>query len=282
MKKITNQILLSLIFVLTLTFIGCDEKDDLTNQSNLVVATGVGATINLTTPLAVAQTVKEGEEDTFTYTINLNKAQVSPITIVVKQIGGSAKEEDDFEFDHQVTIPAYSTSATGTIHILNDTQEEGDENFTLQIGDVTTANASFTPFKVSFVIKDCFSKLAGTYSYVTTNCYTPGPPAGSVAGPFTGTVTFTETAAGLYTISDGSFGGWLGLYGPGNISTGLSLRELCGKISYEGDDQYGDEYTFANLVINGNQMTFDWSNTYGEYGTTTLTKSNGNWPPLTL
>ncbi len=141
-------------------------------------------------------------------------------------------------------------------------------------------------FQSKFVTKQvydvsCPSSLAGTYAYVTTNCYTPGPPAGNAAGPFTGTVTLTGTG-GTYAISDASFGGWIGLYGPGNIATGVKLKDVCNKISYSGVDQYNEVFLFSNLVITGNQMSFHWENDYGEYGDTVLTNPNGNWPPLFL
>lgn len=286
MKKITNQVFICLVLALFTSFTGCDN-DNATGKGTLEVATDVIGTVTLKTPLLTSQTVKEAEEGVFTYTIKLNKPQVVPIKIYVNQIGGNA-DDQDFEFDHEVTFPAYTTSATGTITILNDNLQEGDENIVLQIGDIKTANASLTPLNISFVIKDCFSNLAGTYNYVTRNCYTPGPPPGNAAGPFSGTVTFTASGSGVYAISDASFGGWLGLYGPqanpvNNTANGVKLNDSCGRISYSGADQYGEIFTFTNLVINGSEMSFHWANDYGEYGDTKLLRTDGtSWPALTL
>jgi hypothetical protein len=147
--------------------------------------------------------------------------------------------------------------------------------------DLTSSPGFYqSPFLYTYNLA-CISNIGGTYAYVTTNC---SAPTGETAiGPLTGSVTFSSTAtAGLYNISDAAFGGWLGLYGPGNIATGVKLQDVCNKISYNGVDQFGEVFTFSNLVITGNKMKFHWENDYGEKGDTELTNPNGNWPALTL
>jgi hypothetical protein len=285
MKNIKKQFLIYALSVVAVTFVSCN-KDDATGNSTLEVASGVVGTVSLISPLAVSQTVNEGDLGSYEYTITLNKAQVKDIHVSVKQISGTALssgDDKDFEFDNDIVIPAYSTTATGTIHILNDDLEESVETATLQIGFPNTSNASLTSSTVSFTINDCYSNLAGTYSYVTTNCYTPGPPASSVAGPFSGSVTFTAVTSGVYDISDVSFGGWIGLYGPNNIATGVKLNHLCGTLSLSGTDQYNEVFTLTNLVVNGSDLSFHWANDYGEYGDTTLTRDDfTNWPNMHL
>jgi hypothetical protein len=285
MKKIFNtKFSLALAFA-SLLLTSCDDKGDATGYSNLIVAEGVVGTINLDAPLAATQTVREGDQGVYTYNITLNKPQPVDIHIKISQIDGNA-DDNDFEFTREIVIPAYSTVGVGEIKIFYDAEDEDTETFKLRIGDVNTSNALVTSQELSFEILNCFSDLAGTYNYVTTNCYAPGTTPISVAGPLTGTVIFAATAdAGVYDLSDGSFGGWLGLYGPGadDVARGLKFVDLCGEIAYSGEDQYGDDYTFTNLVINGSQMSFHWENTYGEYGDTTLTRPDGsNWPNLTL
>lgn len=286
MKKITyisKLVLLAVTF--TLLNIAC-ENEDYTDKATLNVATDVEASIALSNPLLSSQNVREADGDSYEYEVTLNKPQVVPIKIYIDQIAGNA-DENDIEFDHEITFAPYQTKAKGTINILNDNELEGDVTATIQIGNIKTANASVKTQKtVTFIIKDCYSNLAGTYSYVTTNCFSPGPPATSVTGPFSGTVTLTGTA-GVYTLSDASFGGWLGLYGPqtnpvNNTANGVKLIDLCGKISYSGKDQFDEIFTFSNLVITGNKMKFKWENDYGERGETELTNPNGNWPALTL
>jgi hypothetical protein len=274
-KKMKKMKLFSTLFLSTLFLVSCDN-DDATGDSTLEVATDVVGTISLTSPLTTSQTVREADEDSFAYTITLNKPQSIDVHISVIQVSGTA-DGDDFEFDNDIVIPAYSR----TITIHTDDLQEGDENFTLKIGNINTSNASVPSSTVTFVITDCYSDLAGTYNYSTTNC--SAPTGEFAAGPLTGTVTFTQTASGVYELSDASFGGWIGLYGAGNIATGVSFTDLCGTLSYTGVDQFNEVFTLSNLVINGPSMSFHWENDYGEFGDTTLTRPDGsNWPALTL
>ncbi len=286
MKKIKISLVLSFLSISLITITSCEKDDDGTGASTLEVASDVTGNVMLMAPLTATQIVKEAEVGVYEYKIELNKAQPVDIHVNVSKISGNAKEDDDFKFDHVVIIPAYSKSATGTIEILNDDLSEGQEDFTLQVGGVNTSNATLPSKNLTFSIKDCYSNLAGTYSYVTTNCYSPGPPVTNAVGPFTGSVTLTGTG-GVYTLSDASFGGWLGLYGPqtnpvNNTANGVKLIDLCGKMSYSGKDQYDEIFTFSNLLITGNKMKFKWENDYGERGETELTNPNGNWPALTL
>jgi hypothetical protein len=144
----------------------------------------------------------------------------------------------------------------------------------------TLTNATFNQeVTVNFA---CNSALGGTYQYSTVNYFTPDTGVvGTV--PVTGTVTFAATAiASEYTVSDASFGAYLKLYNdPANpTARNVKLRDLCNTISLFGTNQYGDTHSISNVVVSGNTLTFKWTTTYGEYGTTTLTKSNGNWPAL--
>jgi hypothetical protein len=280
MKKIFNNKFTMGLFLSSMMFISCDDSGDATGYSNLIVAEDVVGTINLDSPLTNSQTVREGDQGVYTYTITLNKPQAVDIHISILQTAGNA-DDNDFEFDNEIIIPAYTTSGSGVIKILNDDEDEDNETFTLRISNTNTSNASITSQELSFNIIDCYSDLAGTYSYSTTNV--SAPTGESAAGPLTGNVTFTAAGAGVYNISDASFGGWIGLYGPGSFATGVQLVDLCGEIAYAGVDQYNEVFTFSNLVISGANMSFHWENDYGEYGDTTLTRTDGtNWPNLTL
>jgi len=147
------------------------------------------------------------------------------------------------------------------------------------VGDATL-DTNKKKFELS-IFKSCISELAGTYASVTTNMGEPG--GGRVAGPQAGTVTFTKISAGLYSISDAAFGGTTGLYGPGNSATGVTLQDICNQISYTGVDQYGEIFTFSNLTVNASKLSFHWENDYGEFGDTTLTRTDGtSWPSLFL
>jgi hypothetical protein len=179
----------------------------------------------------------------------------------------------DFEIGDQLKITAELTLKDGSIQkIINN---DGTDNFS---SNVATSNLYkvFQTYNVS-----CPSSLGGTYNYITTNA--KAPTGQSAIGPLTGTVTLEDQGGGVYEISDASFGGWIGLYGPGNIATGVKLTDVCNKIAYTGVDQYNEVFTFSNLVINGSQMSFHWENDYGEFGDTTLIRPDGSsWPNLNL
>lgn len=130
--------------------VSCD-KDDNTGESTLEVAEGVIATVQWDGTLTDNQTVNEEDEDTYQYTISLNKPQAVDIHIRVVQSGGTA-DADDYEIDSEVVIPAYATSAVGTIKIVKDCTYESVETLELQIGTVSTSNAILEPKKVSFTI----------------------------------------------------------------------------------------------------------------------------------
>ena len=178
----------------------------------------------------------------------------------------------DFESGDKLTISVEITLKDGTVlKIIND---DGTNNFSSNIATSSLYNVSLT-YNVT-----CASHLAGTYQFSTTN--TSAPSGEFAAGPLTGTVTFEDLGGGVYNISDASFGGWTGLYGSGT-ATGVQLQDICNTISFQGKDQYDEIFTMSNLVVNGNKISFHWKNDYGEYGDTTLTRTDStNWPDLTL
>ncbi len=125
----------------------------------------------------------------------------------------------------------------------------------------------------------CPSNLQGAYTYSTTNYQVPG---GSLqTTPLTGSGQLTIDAQGGYSITDAAFGVYIAMWSPpDNVpATGIRLVDTCGKLSFAGVNQYGDAWSISNVVVNGNQLTFDWASTYNEIGTTTLTRTDGtNWP----
>lgn len=180
---------------------------------------------------------------------------------------------EDFQSGDKLTITADITLKNGTIlKIIND---DGTNNFSSNIA-TSDLYKVFQTYNVT-----CASYLGGTYTYSTTNV---GEPNGDfAAGPLTGTVTFTDKGGGVYDISDASFGGFNALYGGGDSSKRVQLQDICNQISFKGKDQYGSTFNFTSLTVNGNKLTFHWENDYGEFGDTTLTRTdNTNWPDLTF
>jgi len=145
--------------------------------------------------------------------------------------------------------------------------------------NVTTnvAGAPFydSPFQYPVAVV-CPSDLAGTYAFdhIQTFC----------GKTFSGSTTWTAVASapGSYTVTDGTFGSWAACYpdtwGSGNVR----ISDACGKLTMSGADKYGDTYSLTFKSVTPAVLTFEWKNTYGEFGTVAV-KSNAGKPwPATL
>lgn len=155
-----NKYIIKVIFgclTSTLILISCSKDDDTVGRSNIIVAQEVTGVISLVSPLVANQIVNEVDEGVYTFKVTLNKVQVVPVVVDVKQVSGDANE-DDFSFDSSVTIPANSLVGIGTITIKNnDEVAEIDETFKLKIGTIGTANANVGTSEVNFTIKNFLS-----------------------------------------------------------------------------------------------------------------------------
>ncbi|MEO5905685.1 MAG: hypothetical protein ABIQ11_03100 [Saprospiraceae bacterium] len=154
-------------------------------------------------------------------------------------------------------------------------------------------------FKALFQFKSnliCPSELAGTFDAVTVGqSVWAGTPCSST---WSGQVIWEHEGNGVYdvfsviegnTLNDMSMGGYFACYG-GTAETGypngaggtagtLRIADACGKLAITGLSQWGEDYVINNLTVNGNQLTIDWTNSYGESAITTLTRTDGkNWP----
>lgn len=159
-KNKLNYLLLSLL--VTGAFFTSCNTDDATGDSTLIVADNVSGIVVTDFDSSATINVDELDEDVFTYTVTIDQAQPVDIHVHVVQTAGDATAGEDFEFDNDIVIPAYSTSATGSITILNDDTVEGMETFTLEIGD-RTANASVAIKSVSFSINNYESSELDLY-----------------------------------------------------------------------------------------------------------------------
>ncbi len=148
-------------------------------------------------------------------------------------------------------------------------------------------------FRALFQIRSnliCPSELAGVFDAVTTG---QGVWAGSpCSSSWTGQVEWVHEGNGVYTIksvvegnelndiSMGSYYACYGVTGQSGLPNGtLKLTDACGKLAFIGLSQWGETYTFNSITVNGNQLTVDWANDYGETAVTTLTRTDGkNWP----
>lgn len=158
-----------------------------------------------------------------------------------------------------------------------------------------SANGAFS-YRAPFSIICPALDLAGEFDAVTTGqSVWAGTPCNSV---FTGKVRWTNAAPGVYQVQtlingnylfDISMGGYNACYGgtdeagfpngAGGLAGNVRIRENCGLLVFIGASQWGEAYTINNLIVNGNQLTIDWANSYGESAITVLTRTDGtNWP----
>jgi len=172
------------------------------------------------------------------------------------------------------TIPADEFSAQLPITILDDNINPGEILtliITITSDDVDVLpSAATSTFNISVL---CDSDLNTTYSYVNTDLWREGPFSGT--GELSG-------ADGQYDFSDFSFGAWAGVYNIDPPSGSLKFVENCGIIGYTGLDNFNGTWTIEEVISSGGpEFSFKWSNTYGEFGTVTLTKEDGtDWPLL--
>lgn len=141
--------------------------------------------------------------------------------------------------------------------------------------DATNGSGKFRSENALVIPFSCESALAGTYDYVTTNIWCG-------EADVSGQATWTESSVGVYTIDDWGYGSYEACYGGSAAGWGtLTLGDVCNKITINGLDGYDDTWTVLIDAVSGADLTISWSNTYGEAGTTTLTRTDGTeWPPL--
>jgi hypothetical protein len=128
----------------------------------------------------------------------------------------------------------------------------------------------------------CPSDLAGTYDYVTkeiTGSVADGANPAACGESVSGKSTFTAGAtAGEYIITDGTFGQYGCAWGDNPATGTIRFTDACGKIGMKGADQYGLTYKATYISHNDKDLTFKWSNDFGDSGVTTLSRSTGVWP----
>ncbi|MEL6924049.1 MAG: hypothetical protein AAFO94_08375 [Bacteroidota bacterium] len=127
-------------------------------------------------------------------------------------------------------------------------------------------------FDVSFVAK-CPTGLSGTYPFETTSIWCP---EGNTA---TGEVTISSSGGESYAFDDWSFGSYKLCYDTTTDDWGsLKFEDICNKVSFVGlDDKFGNKWSFDSSV-DGEKWTIEWSNNFGESGTTVITNPDGDWP----
>ena len=124
-----------------------------------------------------------------------------------------------------------------------------------------------------------------SFSWVATDFFFQG--GAEDIGPASGTDKLIASTPTTYTYESGFFDfGYYCLFydgadpGCGSGAAGsLKLSDTCGKLSYQGADQYGDPWTITDVSVDGPVLQFTWESAYGEKSTVTLTRTDGmDWP----
>jgi hypothetical protein len=128
----------------------------------------------------------------------------------------------------------------------------------------------------------CSSDLGGAFTYSTTvTGVGDGGDIGGCSNPVTGEGEFVEDGAGFYRVSDATFGQYDCAWGD-TPAVGVTLTDVCNTVTVGGSDQYGLIYTFIIISNDGTELKIDWSNDYGDSGTSILIRKDGKTWPLDL
>lgn len=177
------------------------------------------------------------------------------------------------------SVPANATIGELPITILDDNIQPG-ERLTIVV-NLTSADVTLASnFKRGehIVQVTCDADLSTEFTFVNDDLWMGGPFTGE------GTLSLFNEMPGQYKFDDFSFGSWAGVYNIDPPTGSVLFRENCGGVSIDGIDNYGEVWTLTDVFSSGGpEFSFRWENTYGEFGTVTLTKKDGtDWPALSV
>jgi len=179
-----------------------------------------------------------------------------------------------------ITIPAGEFTAKLPVTVLTGNIDPSETpNLVLKITSATGAEVSSNYGKLTVAIRViCPSDLGGTYSVFWEKLQTGDGSGGpdQIATNFVisaaNTISMVQTATGVYTMDDMSFGMYPGIYGVAEPTGRIS--DNCGKLTGAASnlDQYDDPFTINGVINDNGTITLMWSNTWGDSGTVVLTK----------
>lgn len=273
MKK--TFLLLATIILSTFMF-SCDEDDDrqVYDQGALTYFNGPYSFGSDVTSRTIIMTPNSESN----YSIQIGSTEVSgsdrTYTISVDP-ASTAVEGVAFTFNSMsATIPAGQYNATFDITVdYAGIPNEGAILF------INLAGNQLAQFKTQFRLdlgKLCPSFLGGTHTYTSSSLVSGA--GGGCTGTETnsGEVTWTAEGNGVYSTSDASFGQFNTCWGD-SPAAGIQFQHLCNTITVDDttSDQYGDSYSYTIVSVSGPVMVMNWTNTYGDGGTVTITRENG-------
>lgn len=181
----------------------------------------------------------------------------------------------------------WSTATNPTIADSKTTNGGGTGSFNSSIANLTPSttyyvrayatNVAGTSYgqQVSFVSL-APSNLAGIVSYVTV-VTGAAVPITACQPSISGTTTLNEVSPAHFALGDASFGQY-GCAWSDTPAVGVEwVLASNNKITVSGGDQYGILWTYSIVSNNGTTLVLSWVSSYGDAGTSSLTRTGG-WP----
>ena len=155
-KNKINILALSLFFMGSFLFTSCND-DDYTDDS--VIALNRTAHVAAVDPFlnvdGTSSFNEGGIDREIKFAVVMAEPQPVGIYVTVESVsGGTAEEGVDYDFDHQVFIPAWSSRGEGTVTIYGDSEIETTESFSISVGVENDANIDLVGKILSFNITD--------------------------------------------------------------------------------------------------------------------------------
>jgi len=273
MKYIKN--ILFLVLVLALGY-GCE-----TNEDDLVQPFKTGAVLpEITEVESSFFDILDVNEAYINFTVDVDMSMAESVTIE-KSFRGTTTEVGTFN-NVPVNINVTAEEAVSDIDGVSVGDLELGDTFLFEV--IVTAKSGVRSRSNVIVNAPvaCKSDLGGTFTYSTVvTAVGAGGNLGGCDNPVTGEASFDEDGAGFYRISDATFGQYDCAWGD-TPAAGVTITDVCNTLTLGGSDQYGLIYTFVILSNDGTDLEIEWSNDYGDKGTSVLTRNDGKTWPLEL
>jgi len=275
---------ISILLIALTALISCEEElviYDVENGQSVVAFNGA-TTVDL--PITA-----EGES-TLDVEVGVTTVSDSDRTYSVTVDPSSTADPSQYSVGETVTIPAGGFSGGLTVTGVFETVPDGVSNtLILNLNEPSEGRLGDRDQVTVNLFRFCPSEIAAEFTWVASNFVYQGTPLGDGGNP-SGTDAFIDDDGdGQYDIASGfwDFGFYCTWYlgaDPGcgaGASGSLQLKEVCGRLSFVGADQYGDPWEIFNISTNGPELRFTFLSGFGEQADVVLTRTDGeDWPTL--
>ena len=275
---------ISIILIALFTFISCEEDLIIYDVDNGQAVVAFNGATNVDLPVTIEGVSSVDLE------IGVTTKSESSRTFNVSIDPSSTADSGEYSVDTSVVIPA--GEFTGTLTVTGNFEAVPDGVTNTLVLNINEPSAGILGQKTQVTInifRFCPSELGVEFTWTASNYVYRGTPLGDGGNP-SGTDAFVDPEGdGIYDIASGfwDFGFYCIWYfgnSPGcgaGASGTLQLKEVCGKLSFVGADQYGDPWDIFNVSTSGADLNFTFLSAFGEQADVVLTRTDGeDWPPL--